>query len=224
MNAQQSPTILNEPKPIAAWRPPLAKMVVASYGMGMWLLFADALVIFLYVLAGQHRVAAIIAGTLMVVGFAGTVGVARFAPRYFAVSGRETGQQTVLSQFLKRFRSLVGDGDFIQGIARRIDPGWQNSWSARNPEKAANSLMTAEVIHWAALIASIGPINAGLLCDYQVFAYVFAAANLVYNIFPILLIRDTRRRVKRICQRMSIVQGNAINGESNAAAVNEPAT
>ena len=49
-------------------------------------------------------------------------------------------------------------------------------------------------------------------------------SNLIYNIFPILLIRDTRRRVKRILQRVNGVGDTAIDRHVNAAAANDPAT
>jgi hypothetical protein len=40
---------------------------------------------------------------------------------------------------------VVGNGDIIQGIARRIDPSWQNPNSGRTPEKTANWLVEGSI-------------------------------------------------------------------------------
>lgn len=170
------------------------------------------------------RDGAFVAGSTMAAGFFGTVCVAYFTPYFFAISDRETDQRTAWNRFLRRFRSFVGNGDIIQGIARRIDPGWRNSSSGRTPDKTANGLLTAEVIHWAALLASIPAITAGFVYNYLVFACVLASVNIVYNILPILLIRETRRRIRKILLRRGTVRNNTVDHGTNAVAINDHAS
>ena len=217
MNDQQPSTDFDASAPVNIWRRRFANLLVASYGMGMWLLFSNAMVIFLFALAGQHKIAALIAGAMSAAGFAGTILVAKFAPQCFAVSDGQVGRKTVYSGFLRRFRSLVGNGDMIQSFARRIDPSWRNPYSWQTPQKTANFIFTAEVIHWAALIASIAPIAVGFWYNYLVFSYIFLVVNLVYNILPIPLIRETRRRLSRISKKVSRVRDVVGDREIGAA-------
>ena len=52
---------------------------------------------------------------------------------------------------LRLFRVFVGNGDAIQAVARRIDPGWQNPYAGRTPQVTARWLASLELVHWAAL-------------------------------------------------------------------------
>jgi hypothetical protein len=186
--------------PVTSWRRWLANQVVAGHGLAMFVLFAAPLQFFLQ-LANDHSGAALLAGGLMAAGFAGTL---LLAPPLMAVSPRPARPGSAMRALLRLFRVFVGNGDAIQAVARRIDPGWQNSYAGRTPQETARWLASMELIHWAALVASAAPVAAAFWYGHRVLGIVYVVANLVYNVAPNLVIRDTRRRLLRIVQRTPV--------------------
>ncbi len=186
--------------PVAGWRRWLANRVVAGHGLSMYVVFVAPLLLFLQRLGKNHLEVALLVGGLMAGGFVGTL---RLAPRLMAVSPRPAPRGTAWHALLRSFRVLVGNGDAIQAVARWIDPHWQNPFAGRTPPQTACWLASLEKMHWSVLVASIAPIAAAFWYGHHVLGFVYVAANMLYNIAPNLVIRDTRRRLLRITQRAS---------------------
>jgi hypothetical protein len=184
--------------PVAEWRKWLAYRVVAGHGLAMFILFTTPIGLFLLDLSGDRPGAAVLAAGLSVVGFAGVLGV---GGRCMAVSPRRGPHGRVRRAVLRGFRTFVGNGDAIQAVARRIDPGWQNPYAGRTPRQTLVWLESLELTHWAALAGSVAPVGAMFVFGRPWLGAAYVAANLVYNVAPNLVIRDTRRRLLRVSDR-----------------------
>lgn len=206
--------------PVASWRRRLAYQVIAGHGLGMFVLFAAPLQFFLLYLAEDHLWAALLSSGLMVIGFAGTIWL---APLLMAVAPHPVRRGTARSDMLRLFRAFVGNGDLIQVVARRIDPGWQNPYAGRSAQQTASWLASMEIVHWATLVGSIAPIVAAFLYGFYALGFTYLVGNLLYNFAPNLVIRDTRRRLLRISRRREAPDMEARPDQSDVvAAIVEP--
>ena len=161
-------------------------------------LYFALLAVLLRLLVTEHPRAALVAGGLMAAGFVGTFWL---APRILPVSPRPARRGTARRALLRLYRMFVGNGDAIQALARRIDPGWQNPYTGRTPQQTAHWLASMEVMHWALLAASVPPIAAALWYGHPILGSVAVAANVLFNLAPNLVMRDTRRRLLRLSDR-----------------------
>lgn len=177
----------------------LAYQVVAGHGLGMFVLFAAPLQFFLLHLAKEHLRETLLTSGLMVLGFAGTIWL---APMLMAVTPHPVRRGTAAWKVLRLFRAFVGNGDAIQMVARRIDPGWQNPYDGRSAKQTTAWLMSMEMMHWATFVGSIPPVVAAFLYGFYALGFTYVLGNLLYNLAPNLVIRDTRRRLLRISQRI----------------------
>lgn len=184
--------------PVAGWRKWLAYRVVAGHGLAMFVLFVAPIGLFLLDLSGDHPGPAALAGGLMAVGFAGVVWA---GGRWIGVAPRSRPPGRTRRALLRGFRVVVGNGDAIQAVARRIDPGWQNPYAGRTPRQTLAWLESLELTHWAALAGSAAPVAAMYAYGRPWLGAAYVAANLVYNVAPNLVIRDTRRRLLRVVGR-----------------------
>jgi hypothetical protein len=182
----------------------------------MFVLFTAPLMFFLALLSKKHEGAAWLAGGAMACGF---VGALWLAPSLMTVSPHPARRGTSWQSFLRLFRVFVGNGEAIQGVARWIDPDWRNPFSGRTPQQTACWLASLEQMHWAVLGASIAPIAAAFWYGHHVLGFVYVAANVLYNVVPNLVIRDTRRRLLRIGQRSPATAPATASALSNDAAL-----
>jgi hypothetical protein len=178
-----------------SFRQQLAYRVVASHGLAMFLLFAAPVQFFLMRLAKEDPSTAILAASLMVVGFIATLWS---GPPWLPVS---PARHTRPAPFLRWFRTFVGNGDAIQAVAKWIDPQWQNPFPQRRPEETERWLASLEQMHWATLMASAAPIAASFYSRHYGFGIAYIAANLIYNVLPNLLLRHTQQRLLRASAR-----------------------
>jgi hypothetical protein len=197
--------------PVASWRRWLAYQLVAGHGLGMFIVFAAPLQFYLLYLAKEHLSAALLAGAAMVIGFAGTLWL---APSVMAVSSRPVRRGTTPWRLLRLIRSFVGNGDAIQAAARWIDPEWQNPYAGRSAEETSRWLSSMELMHWATLAASVAPICAAIIFQHELLYFSYIAGNLLYNIAPNLVIRETRRRLLRISQRNLAPRSDGVHWQS----------
>lgn len=179
-----------------AFRSKLAYQVIASHGLAMFTLFAAPLQFFLMLLAKENLGAALLAAGLMVTMFIATL---RLAPPFLAVSPRTPSRKR--PGLLRAFRVLVGNGDAIQAMARRIDPQWRNPYAGRSPHETSRWLTSMELMHWATLAASVPPIVAAFWSGHHAFGMIYVAANALYNVIPNMVIRNTRRRLLAVMSR-----------------------
>lgn len=181
--------------PVAKWRRSLAYQLVAGHRLAMFVLFFAPLAFVLRLLDVEHPGADLWTLGLMAAGFVGSLWL---APRLLAVSPRPARRGTARRALLRLYRVFVGNGDAIQALARRIDPGWHNPYPGRTPQETARWLASVEVIHWALLVALVAPATAALWYGHYVLGFVCLAANVLYNLVPNLVMRDTRARLLRL--------------------------
>lgn len=184
--------------PRTRWRRWLAYQVVAGHRLAMCVIYFALMAVFLRLLVKEHPGAAPVAIGLMAAGFVGTFWL---APRLLPVSPRPARRGTARRALLRLYRMFVGNGDAIQALARRIDPGWQNPYPGSTPQETACWLASVEVMHWALLAASVPPVAAALWYGHYVLGLVGVAANVLFNVAPNLVMRDTRRRLLRLSGR-----------------------
>ncbi len=149
---------------------------------------------------------------------AGFVGSLWLAPKLLAVSPRPARRGTARRALLRLYRVFVGYGDAIQALARRIDPGWQNPYTGRTPQETAYWLASGEVVHWALLVASVPPVAAAFWYGHHVLGFVCVAANVLYNVAPNLVSRDTRQRLLRLSGRTPMAGTTTDRSGGDAAA------
>jgi len=201
--------------PVATWRRRLAHQVVAGHRLVMCVLFFIPLAVAVRLLIEEHRGAALLASVLMAAGFVGTL---CFAPMLLAVSPGPTRRGTAQRALLRLYRMFVGYGDAIQALARRIDPQWQNPYTGRTPQETAGWLASVEVIHWALLGASVAPVAVALWYGHYVLGVVCVVANVLFNVGPNLVMRDTRKRLLRLSARTPAAGTNSDRSGDDAAA------
>jgi hypothetical protein len=181
----------------------------------MCVLFFAPLAVCFRVLAKEHSGAALLASGLMVAGFVGTLWL---APTLLAVSPHPARRGTARRALLRLYRVFVGNGDAIQALAHRIDPGWQNPFTGGTPQETAHRLASIEVIHWALLVASFAPVAAALWYGHHVFGFVCVAATVLFNLAPNLVMRDTRKMLLRRSERAPMAGANTDRSGGDAAA------
>jgi hypothetical protein len=164
----------------------------------MFVLFTTPIGLFLLDLFGDRPGAATLAAGLSMVGFVSVLGVGR---RWMEVSLLSKQPGRIPRAVLLGFRAFVGNGDVIQAVARRIDPDWLNPYAGRTPRQTMAWLESLELTHWAALAGSVAPVSAMFAFGRPWLGMAYVVANLVYNVGPNLLIRDTRRRLLRVVGR-----------------------
>jgi hypothetical protein len=172
----------------------------------MCVVYFALVAVFLRLLFQEHPQAAPAVGGLMAAGFVGTFWL---APRLLVVSPRPARRGSARRALLRLYRMFVGNGDAIQALARRIDPEWQNPHAGRTPQQTAYWLASLEVMHWALLAASVPPVAVALWYGHYVFGLAVAAANVLFNLAPNLVMRDTRRRLLRLSGRTPAARTNA---------------
>ena len=201
--------------PVARWRRCLAYQVVAGHRLAMCVLYFVLLAVLPRLLDKEHSRAAPVACGLVAVLFVGTLWL---APKLLAVSPRPARRGTARRALLRLYRMFLGNGDAIQALARRIDPGWQNPYPGRTPQETAHWLASMEVMHWALLVASVPPVAAALWYGHYVLGLLGVAANVLFNIAPNLVMRDTRQRLLRLSGRTPAAGTNTDRSGGDARA------
>jgi hypothetical protein len=102
----------------------------------------------------------------------------------------------------------IGGIFFKAKNAPAIDPGWQNPFTGGTPQETTRRLASVEVIHWALLAASVGPVAAALWYGHHVLGFVCVAVNMLFNVAPNLVMRDTRKRLLRLSGRTPAAGAN----------------
>lgn len=203
--------------PVAMWRQWLANLVVVGHRLAMAMLFFIPLVVILRLMAEEAPGMALLTFGLMAAGFVGTL---RLGSQLLTVSPHPAHRGTARWRFFRLYRVLVGNGDAIQALARRINPGWQNRYTRRTPQQTAYQLASGEMGHWALVGASVAAVAAAIWSGHYVLGFVCVAANLLYNVAPNLVSRDTRQRLVRLSVRTAA--GIKTDRSGGAEAVPEP--
>jgi len=123
--------------------------------------------------------------------------------RYFELWKFERDGRLYRKLGVRQLRWFADHGEGIQAVVRRIDPGWQNpvSKSKRSIESWIKYTQTAEAVHWGWLLATIPAIVLAYYVGKPVFATVYVFANIVVNIWPIMLQRYSRAKLLAIGKR-----------------------
>jgi hypothetical protein len=104
---------------------------------------------------------------------------------------------------VKRFRYIVGEGEGIQRLARRIDPHWQASHSKLSYGDRLAWTIMPECVHIGMIFLSLPLIALAYHRGSSTLATVYLLSNIPINIYPILLQRYTRAKLLRIQELQS---------------------
>jgi hypothetical protein len=204
--------------PVAKWRRLLAHLVVGSHRLLMCMLYFIPLAVFFMLLAEEYPGAALLTGGLTAAAYVGSLWL---AGKLLAVSPRPARRGSARRALLRLYRVFVGYGDAIQAISRRIDPDWQNPYTGSSPQETAYRLASGEVGHWALVGASVAPVAAAFWYGHYFLGFVCVAANVLYNVAPNLVSRDTRGRLLRLSWRTPAA-GTNVDGSGRDAVAPVP--
>jgi hypothetical protein len=126
-------------------------------------------------------------------------GMVYFLPRsYYTLRKYERSGKRYEALGMRYFKQYVSNGDLMNRWIRRNDPTYRLIKGPASLRSFIDQTYTAEKIHL--FFGVIGLITAGYAFQiswYGWFAYVFVA-NLLFNLYPILLQRYLRARIGRL--------------------------
>ena len=123
--------------------------------------------------------------------------------RYYNLQPFEQDGRLYRRLGMRQFRYIVGEGEGIQKLARRIDPQWQSTLSKLSYDERIKWTQTAEWIHISMIFLSLPLIALAYRRGFTTFATLYLLSNIPFNIYPILLQRYTRAKLLRICNLQS---------------------
>jgi hypothetical protein len=99
---------------------------------------------------------------------------------------------------VRKFRYIVGDGDGVQWLVKRIDPGWQCALTKLSNEKWIERTCVTECIKLALIVFTLPIVAIAYYGGHTILASLLLLLNIPYQIYPILLQRYTRAKLLRI--------------------------
>ncbi len=123
--------------------------------------------------------------------------------RYYNLQPFEQDGRLYRRMGVRQFRYIVGEGEGIQKLARRIDPQWQSTLSKLSYDERIKWTQTAEWVHVGLTFLSLPLIALAYHRGSTTFATLYLLSNIPFNIYPILLQRYTRAKLLRICNLQS---------------------
>ncbi len=102
---------------------------------------------------------------------------------------------------IRAFRALVTNGDYINRAARRADPGYRVVRDANAARAFAIGLENGERWHLVMLCMSVATAAYAAHIGWFGWAAAIMAINLVLHVYPIMLLRYSRARLRRISLR-----------------------
>jgi hypothetical protein len=129
---------------------------------------------------------------------AATLGDAWFRPRPWELRGAVYERLGV--RWFKRF--MIG-GDYVNRRARRTRPGYRAYATNATLQRLSAETRAAEKGHALWCLIALPAVAFAALAGWRLFAAAFTMVNLVANVYPLLVQRDTRARIARIAGRRS---------------------
>jgi hypothetical protein len=118
--------------------------------------------------------------------------------RYFDLCGFELDGRLYEMFGIRQFKRLASAGDFFNHRRRRSDPGFRNITNYRSAIKWESHTRFNELAHLGNLIFNI--VMIVWLCFRARYTWLgpILFLNLILNVYPIMLQRYNRARIRRI--------------------------
>jgi hypothetical protein len=121
-------------------------------------------------------------------------------PSYYRTRKMEARGRLYELLGVRLFRKLVPNGDFVNAWRRRHDPGFRVVTNSRSAKTFVARTIVGEKTHLVGLLAGIASSWYAWHIGWTGWAVYLAAANVVFNVYPILLQRYTRARLTLIAR------------------------
>jgi hypothetical protein len=104
---------------------------------------------------------------------------------------------------IRAFRALATNGDYINRAARRADPGYRLLRDAKAAQTFLVATESGERGHLVLLCMGVATAAYATGIGWFGWAVALTAGNLVFNLYPILLLRYNRARLQQAMTRWS---------------------
>jgi Glycosyl-4,4'-diaponeurosporenoate acyltransferase len=157
--------------------------------------FTPIIVYFVHLCSDRPARGALLA---LVTAACGTV-TGRLPLRWFMLTRWEVERTPYRRLGVRRFRALVHEGELMNRLAR-----WGRTITIqenrRSLEVWRQRSLVNERIHWAWLLLSLPIATDAVAHGDLAFACYLVLANVPFNVYPVLLQRDTRARLTRMLE------------------------
>lgn len=127
---------------------------------------------------------------------------ARLLPeRYYRIRAFESGGRVYEWLGIRLFKRFVPDGDYVNRLVRRSDPGYRLVRDADSLVRFEARTRLAEKCHVAGLWLALPCAAYALLLGWDGFALWLLLPNVPLHLYPVLLQRYTRARIQRVLAR-----------------------
>jgi len=105
---------------------------------------------------------------------------------------------------VRHFRKIVPNGDWVNAWRRRRDPSFRVVPNVRAAEELRRRTIVGEKGHIVLLCLGAGSALFAWSIGWHAWAIYLGAANVLANLYPVLLQRYTRARIYRLASRKAL--------------------
>lgn len=134
--------------------------------------------------------------------YAATLSEAWFRPRRWELNGAVYKRLGV-----RRFKRFMIGGDQVNRRVRYLLPGYRTYATETTLEQLSADTRASEKGHALCGLIALPAVAFAVITGWRLFAVAFTLVNVVANLYPILLQRDTRARIARIASRRRPAHG-----------------
>ena len=102
---------------------------------------------------------------------------------------------------IRAFRRIATNGDWINRAARRTDPGYRVLHDANAQQTFATAIESGERGHLVFLCIGLATAAYATYIEWHGWAGVLTLGNLVFNVYPVMLLRYNRARLQKAMTR-----------------------
>ncbi len=102
---------------------------------------------------------------------------------------------------IRAFRSFATNGDWINRAARRADPGYRVLRDAAAAQNFTTAIESGERSHLVLLCIGAATVAYAIHIGWYGWAGILTLGNLVFNLYPVFLLRYKRARLQRAMTR-----------------------
>lgn len=142
--------------------------------------------------------------------FVGDLIVRHLPERYYQTRNFELSGRLYELLGIHFFKRLVPNGDYINRINRRSDPGYRVIRNKASLLEFESSTRLAERCHLVSLLMVLPSTIYAVALGWNQFALLLLLPNILVHLYPVLLQRYTRARIDRLLRPKRRVSGRDV--------------